>query len=488
MNSNRYVRHHREMVMVTGDILIVDDEADIRMLIKGILDDEGYTTRESANSDEAYREIETSLPRLLILDIWLKNSAEDGMEILKKVKKVHPLLPVVMISGHGNIETAVSAIKVGAYDFIEKPFKTDRLLLLVQRALEAASLRQENETLRKKVEGPSELVGSSPVMVSLKQALERVALTSSRVLLTGEAGTGKDLAARALHRMSQRASGPFVVLNCAVMRPDNLEIELFGSAAGEEGARTGLLERAHGGTLLLDEVADMPLETQAKIVRVLQEQKFQRIGGAETIETDARIIASSNRDIEQLIEEGRFRQDLYYRLNVVHIEMPPLRNHLSDISALCTHFLDTFSQQSGISRRDFLPAAMAALQAYDWPGNVRQLRNVVESVMIMYGGQEAKEGIGVGQLPAEIRGISNENEEGGQGTVGALMEVISLPLREARETFESRYLASQIRRFEGNISRTAQFVGMERSALHRKLKQLGISEPAKQNGKEEKSA
>lgn len=474
--------------MTAGDILIVDDEADIRMLINGILEDEGYATREAGSSDEAYREIGASLPRLLILDIWLKNSAEDGMEILRKVKELHPHLPVVMISGHGNIETAVSAIKVGAYDFIEKPFKTDRLLLLVQRALEAASLRQENETLRRKVEGPSEFVGNSPVMASLKQALERVAVTNSRVLLTGEPGTGKDLAARALHRMSQRVGGPFVVLNCAVMRPESFEIELFGSMTGDDGARTGLLERAHGGTLFLDEVADMPLETQAKIVRVLQEQKFQRIGDAEPIETDARIIASSNRDLEQLIREGRFRQDLYYRLNVVHIEMPPLRSHLSDISTLCAHFLDTFSQQSGIARREFLPAAMAALQAHDWPGNVRQLRNVVESIMIMYGGQNAKEGIGAGQLPAEIRGILNENEDDGSGAASGLMEVISLPLREARETFESRYLASQIRRFDGNISRTAQFVGMERSALHRKLKQLGISEPTKQNDKEEKSA
>lgn len=461
--------------MTGADLLIVDDEADIRMLIKGILEDEGYVIRQAANSQQAYDLFGEYPPQLVILDIWLQNSEHDGLEILKTVKEKHPHVPVIMISGHGTIETAITAIRMGAYDFIEKPFKSDRLLLMIRRALEAADLKRENESLRQKTEGPSELVGDSLSMSTVQASLSRVAQTNSRVLLTGEPGTGKDIAARMIHRLSKRAGKPFVALNCAVMRPDRLETELFGSVDGVmgEAAKAGVLEQANGGTLFLDEVADMPLETQGKIVRVLQDQKFQRVGGQELMETDVRVIASTNRNLLALTEQGHFRQDLYYRLNVVPIDMPPLRDHLTDIPALVRYFAQLISRQSGMPARDFMDSAIAAMQAYDWPGNVRQLRNAVEWMIIM-GGGDAGEPVTESHLPPAIAGA--------QAVPAATsMDMIALPLREARESFEREYLLSQIKRFDGNISKTAQFVGMERSALHRKLKQLGISISSKQN-------
>ena len=414
------------------------------------------------------------MPQLVILDIWLHNSSDDGLQILKSVKENHKHLPVLMISGHGTIETAVTAIKKGAYDFIEKPFKTDRLLLMIERALETAQLRQENESLRARADNPVELIGQTSQMVALKQGLERVADTNSRVLLTGEAGTGKDVAARYVHKFSQRSKGPFVALNCATLSPDRLEIELFGVAAHSaygEKATTGLLEQANGGTLLLDEVADMPLETQGKILRVLQEQKFQRLGGNETIEVDVRILASTNRDLKSLMDKGAFRQDLYYRLSVVPLHIPPLRERAQDVKLLSEYFLESFASQSGLSMPELSDATLMALQTYEWPGNVRQLKNVMEWLMIM-GAADNKQAIEPDQLPPEIsKIISTENavaKGGGQNFMG-------LGLRDAREIFEKQYLEAQVRRFGGNISQTAQFVGMERSALHRKIKQLGIN-------------
>lgn len=468
-----------------ADILIIDDEADIRALIQGILEDEGYGTRQAGNSKHAYEKLSERVPDLIVLDIWLQYSEHDGLKILENIKSQHPLLPVIMISGHGTIETAVTAIRYGAYDFIEKPFKTDRLILMVERALESARLKKENEKLREKADGPVDLVGQSNVITGLRNNIARVAQTSSRVFLTGEAGTGKDVAARMIHKLSQRADGPFMVLNCATMRPERLEMELFGNEAGVmgEGARAGVLEQAHKGTLFLDEVSDMPLETQGKIVRVLQEQKFQRLGGKDLIEADVRILASTNRNLEEAITNGNFRQDLYYRLNVVPIEMPSLRQHPEDIPALMNYFVQNYSRQSGLPVLTFSEAALATLQSCNWPGNVRQLRNVVERIMIMASGNLPGGIIQTEHLPPEVMSVKvvsrSDGEQGDHSDSSA--NFISVPLREAREIFEREYLTSQLRRFGGNISKTAQFVGMERAALHRKLKQLGISAGSKQN-------
>lgn len=452
-------------------VLIVDDEADIRALVQGILEDEGYATCLAASPAEAFALIDASASAdperavdLAILDIWLEGNAEGGMKILSRLRRTHPHVPALMISGHGTIETAVAAIKQGAYDFIEKPFKTERLLVLVDRALEASRLRRENIALRERSGGPVDFVGDSAAISGVRQLLSRVAGTNSRVLITGEPGTGKDLAARILHRMSRREDKPFVVLNCAVMRPERFESELFG----EEGGTPGLMEQAHGGTLFLDEVSDMPLETQGKIVRVLQDQRFARVGGTAAVEVDVRIVASSNRNLQAVIEEGRFRQDLYYRLNVVPVALPALRERVQDIPVLAAYFADSLARGSGLPEVVFSQGAIAALQACEWPGNVRQLRNLVEWVMIMHGG--VPEPIRADQLPPEITAIPSGT--GGRGEMSR--DSMALPLREARELFERDYLVAQIARFGGNVSRTAQFVGMERSALHRKLKLLGV--------------
>ncbi len=463
--------------MTSLDILIVDDEQDIRGLIQGILEDEGYKTRLAANDKQAYSRIEESLPALIILDIWLQNSKDDGLEILRKVKAEHPEIPVLMISGHGNIETAVSALKIGAYDFIEKPFKTDRLLLMIERAMETAKLRTENKALKTKIEGPHELIGSSAPMNNLRQTLDRVAQTNSRVLITGAAGTGKDVAARYIHQNSQRAKQSFVSLNCATMLPERLEIELFGTSNdySEEPGYAGVMERANGGTLLLDEVADMPLKTQGKIVRVLQEQRFQRVGGHTPIEVDIRVLASTNKNLTEQIEKGQFREDLYYRLNVVPVEMPLLSAHTKDIEELATYFAQLYSAQSGLGACHFSPDCIQEMQLYEWPGNVRELRNTIERLMIVTGGTD---------LPIEASQLSLLSANGDEGDIdGDLHAVnyIKLPLRGAREVFEKEYLSAQIERFDGNISKTSEFIGMERSALHRKLKQLGISTDSKQN-------
>jgi len=452
------------------DILIVDDEADIRMLISGILGDEGYQTRQAADADQALAAVAQRLPTMVVLDIWLQGSRLDGLQILQELVREHPGLPVVMISGHGNIETAVAAIKMGAYDFIEKPFKADRLIVIVERAMEAARLRRENRELRLRAGGDPEMIGRSSAMNQLRGQLERVAPTNSRVLISGPPGSGKEVAARMIHKNSRRSDGPFVVLNCAVLRPDRFEVELFGTEHGEGGQprKIGHFEQAHGGTLLLDEVADMPLETQGKIVRVLQEQTFERVGGSTKVEVDVRVMASTSRDLMAEIEAGRFRQDLYYRLAVVPLRIPSLTERREDIPQLAHHFMQAFATQGGLPPREIGDDAMTALQSYDWPGNVRHLRNVVEQLLIMSAGSP-REPIRADMLPPEIGAITPavlKWEKGG--------EIMGLPLREAREVFEREYLLAQVTRFGGNISRTAAFIGMERSALHRKLKMLGV--------------
>jgi two-component system nitrogen regulation response regulator NtrX len=452
------------------DILIVDDEADIRMLIAGVLKDEGYATREAGDSAEALAAIQTRQPTLVILDIWLQGSELDGIAILRQLRAEMPSVPVVMISGHGTIETAVEAIKIGAYDFIEKPFKADRLLLLIARAIEAAQLRRENAELKLRAGGELDLVGASPAINQLRTQIERVAPTGSRVLISGAPGAGKEIVGRLLHARSRRAQGPFVPINCATMRPDRLEIELFGCEASNNGEprKVGTFERAHGGTLFLDEVADMPLETQGKIVRALQEQTFERVGGSRRVEVDVRVVASSNRELSAEIAAGRFREDLFYRLNVVPIRVPPLRDRREDIPLLARHFMARGAEAGRIHPRDFGEDALAALQAYTWPGNVRQLRNVIDWLLIMAPG-DGDEAVHADMLPNEITAIAPTVVKWDKGS-----EIMTLPLRDAREVFEREYLLAQVTRFGGNISRTAAFVGMERSALHRKLKSLGV--------------
>lgn len=454
---------------MSADILIVDDEADIRELISGILQDEGHRTRLARDSDEALRAIEDRKPHLVILDIWLQGSRLDGLEVLTIMKRTYPDLPVVIISGHGNIETAVTAIKRGAYDYIEKPFKSDRLVLVALRALEASQLRREVKELKERSVVSAEMIGKSPAINQLRNHIEKAAPTNSRIMLRGASGSGKELAARVLHQKSLRADGPFVVLNAAAMVPDRVEEELFGTEDRTGGPRkVGALEEAHTGTLYIDEVADMPMETQGKVLRVLVEQKFLRLGGTQKVSVDVRIISSTSRDLEQDIREGRFREDLYHRLNVVTLRVPSLAERREDIPELIQYFIGQVAQTSGLAPRRIGEDAIAVLQAHDWPGNVRELRNNVERLLILAGG-DPNAAITADMLPEEIGSNVPLPVNGGAE------HLMSMPLREAREIFEREYLLAQINRFGGNISRTAEFVGMERSALHRKLRALGVS-------------
>jgi two-component system nitrogen regulation response regulator NtrX len=456
--------------MAAPEILIVDDEADIRELVAGILQDEGYATRTAKNSDEALAAMVTRRPNLVLLDIWLQGSALDGLQLLDAFKQEHPEVAIVMISGHGNIETAVAAIKHGAYDFIEKPFKADRLLLVAARAIENFNLRREVKQLKQQTPSASQLIGASVAITQLRQTMEKVARTNSRILLVGPSGAGKELTARMIHQTSNVASGPFVVLNAAAITPERMEIELFGSdrSNGSEGRKAGALEEANGGTLFIDDVADLPRETQNKILRVLVDQTFQRVGGSTKLAVDVRVISSTSRNLESEIAGGRFREDLYHRLSVVPIRGPALAERREDITALVEHFMSQISQSTGLPRRRIGEDAMAVLQSHDWPGNVRQLRNNVERLMILAGG-DASTVVDASMLPPDVGSMvpNMPNGNGGEHLMG-------LPLRDAREVFEREYLVAQISRFGGNISRTAEFVGMERSALHRKLKALSI--------------
>jgi two-component system nitrogen regulation response regulator NtrX len=454
-----------------GDILIIDDERDIRELIADILRDEGYATRLAANADECMAAINAEPPALMILDIWLKDSRMDGIDILKTVKRDNPGIPVVIISGHGNIEIAVAAIKQGAYDFIEKPFNIDQLMVVVGRAMETSRLRRENVELRRRDLTVADLIGNSPAFRALKSQLEKVTRSNGRVMLTGPSGSGKEVAARFIHAHSTRAGGPFVSVAAATIAPERMEEVLFGRETAGRGVERGLLEQAHGGVVYLDEVADMPPGTQSKILRVLVEQQFTRAGGSDKVRVDLRVISSTCRDLRAEIAGGRFRQELYDRLNVVPITVPGLEDRREDIPALARHFVDSFHKGQGLPLRGLSPEAEAVLQTMSWPGNIRQLRNLIERVLIL----------GDGTGPIEARELPGPDEAGGGGDSRLVLggALATLPLREARELFEREYLLTQINRFGGNISRTANFVGMERSALHRKLKSLGVVTSAK---------
>ena len=462
-------------------ILIVDDEKDIRELVGDILREEGFAVRLAANSDECMAQINTDAPSLLILDIWLKDSRMDGIDILKSVRRDNPDIPVVIISGHGNIEIAVAAIKQGAYDFIEKPFNIDQLLVVVTRAMETSRLRRENADLRKREVTSSDMLGNSAAVKGLKAQLDKVTKTNSRVMLTGPSGAGKETAARYIHANSNRASAPFLAVSSATVEPERMEEVLFGREVGGRdgggrGVERGALEEAHGGVIYFNEVADMPLVTQGKILRVLTDQQFTRVGGTDKVRVDLRVISSTTRDLRSEIAAGRFRQELFDRLNVVPIAVPPLSDRREDIPELTRHFIAQLNRAQGLPLRELTPEAEALLQTMLWQGNVRQLRNVIERVLIL--------GEGTGAIEArEFPGQEMAADQSGRMILGGTVAI--LPLREAREVFEREYLLAQINRFGGNISRTAGFVGMERSALHRKLKSLGVVSPAKGSDDEE---
>jgi two-component system nitrogen regulation response regulator NtrX len=456
--------------MVT-DILIVDDERDIRSLISMTLEDEGYATKQAAGAAEARSLLLSEPPKLAILDIWMRESDMDGLELLEWTKSIYPDLPTLMISGHGTIETAVRAIRIGAYDFIEKPFKEERLLMMVARALESAKLLRENSELKARITDAvvPELIGKSNIVRGIRQSIDKIAPTASRVLVNGPSGSGKELAARCIHNKSDRKDECFVVANCARLSSERVDAELFGSESLQSHRRVvGLFEQAHKGTLYFDEICDLPPETQGKIVRAVNEQRFRRVGGNTEVVVDVRVISASSRDLAAEISAGRLREDLYYRLGVVPLTMPPLAQRREDIPLLAKHFTALVAKRLGVLPFKISDEVLAAMQGYSWPGNVRQIHNVIETMLIL-APNDRDEPIDLDLLPSEIHNMTRSGDENEMDTL------MGLPLRGAREEFERAYLVTQLHRFDGNVSRVASFIGMERSALHRKLKALNIA-------------
>ena len=451
-----------------SDILIVDDERDIRELISEILIDEGYSTRLSSNSAECLNQVSNDPPSLLILDIWLKDSNMDGIDILKKVKVEYPQVPVVIISGHGNIEIAVSAIKQGAYDFIEKPFNIEQLLVVVRRAMETSSLRRENKELKKKDTVQYELKGQSSVFRNFMVNLDKVSKAKSRVLITGSSGSGKETSARYIHENSKQISGNFININCSVFDRDELDRVLFGYENKQGVQEVGAIEKANRGTIYLNKVSKMPLDLQGKILKFLVENTINRLGSSTKIDIDCRVISSTNSDITEQIKNKSFREDLFHRLNVVPIKIPNLSDRIDDIPILANHFVKELSSANGLPPRKFTDEALSFLQGMNWPGNIRQLKNVIERVLIL---GDPSDKISSHELVFSDSKAKNSGEK-----VNLISsELAGMSLREAREIFERDYLMLQINRFGGNISKTSAFVEMERSALHRKLKSLGIN-------------
>lgn len=458
---------------MSTDILVVDDEKDIRDLISDILKDDGYNPRLAGDSVAAMEEVNRRVPSAVVLDIWLQGSKLDGLGILEALKKSYPNLPVIMISGHGNIETAINAIKLGAYDYIEKPFKEERLLYLVKRAIETASLKDENAQLKVRSGFDTQLIGKSPLITALKNSIGKIAPTESRVMITGPAGSGKEVVARQIHQQSNRRNGPFVILNASSISPERVEEELFGIEdaiiGGNHERKIGTFEKAHNGTLFIDEVSEMPLPTQGKILKILQENSFERIGGNNNIKVDVRVITATNRDLKKEIAAGRFREDLYYRLNVVPLRVPSLNERKGDLLLLVNHFIKRCSETLGLAPRKVSDSTIAAMEIYDWPGNIRQLKNAIEWMLIM-APEDVSQPIEPSMLPPDILSGNPLSD-----SVSLSSDIMAVPLRAAREIFEKQYLAAQLQRFGGNVSKTAAFVEMERSAFHRKIKSLNIN-------------
>ena len=456
-------------------ILVVDDEKDIRDLISQILFEEGHTVKLAHNSMSAMDYINNKEPDLIILDIWLKDSEMDGIEILKSVKQNNPLCPVVVISGHGNIEIAVAAVKQGAYDFIEKPFNTDQLLLVINRALEASRLRKEVYSLQNKEMNESKMVGGTGAFKILKQKLDKLMNSNGRILITGPSGSGKEIAARYIHQNSPRANNRFLTIACASIQSEKMEELLFGQEA-EGKISPGLFEKAHGGTLFFDEVADLPIGTQAKILRVLVDQVFTRVGGKNIVRVNCRIVSSTSKDLAMEIEKGYFKEELFHRLNVVPIKIPSLEERILDVSLLSAYFIDWLSKNEGLPNKQLTDASIRKLQNMSWPGNIRQLKNTIERALIL-GSSKAIIN------PKDIfEFIETEKKDSFQSNVLDFNSEFfaDKSLRSAREEFERAYLKYQISKFGGNVSKTASYVGMERSALHRKMKILNIESTLKE--------